>query len=658
MTDVIQKVPNNKGCKKCRAKFSEYSDELNYSNYARFGFKNEENFRKHNSGNRNCPCKKSKVVDSISRKGNIPQVLCSIIPIIWKAYVNNSDLIGERDYFYVQNRINDKLKMHNDIDKDNKHGRQLWFRETEEAAASILSLILDTTIQWITLVAEPGSGKTMVVHLLMFMIAKLSYDKSINRESVTITTGMSDKEWYDQIILNFQLRDGEYLWEPINKVHDNNCIVHRSNFHKRITYLLANQEFLSNHIFIIDESHFADDELMTIDREFKRLGLTEDRMKEYNIKVVFISATPDVNLSLMSSKDNHKLVKLENGEGYNGFKKHNSNGRIIDDDNIVDDLDKFIYSRYTSPRYHYIRARPQQDKGQHRINISNICTKNKWILCEDDSNNDFYISFCEDKYEKNAIQKGKKIIKTYNRPDKHTIILIKNKYTASKRLKVTKYTGIIHEKKSKKRNASVTCNGLIPRFWGYYEWPTFDNDEEAIFICDKDSVEEYIKFAENFVYEGKDYTGTRIKSSAEKTREIKNTCYGSLADITPKTIDNRIVISGPFDKDFNIQNYLLEDMGFRKAVISVRDNCGGERGNDGYMYPKRNVPGHNRKIHGDTFLTEEDYKLKYVNKGGGSFINKKPHEGGSGQSFMVYPVYKDTDSNSEDFKYYVHSLKI
>ena len=31
---------------------------------------------------------------------------------------------------------------------------------------------------------------------------------------------------------------------------------------------------------------------------------------------------------------------------------------------------------------------------------------------------------------------------------------------------------------------------------------------------------------------------------------------------------------------------------------------------------------------------------------------------GSGQSVMVYPVYKDTDSEPKDFKYYIHSLKI
>ena len=635
----------NQGCKKCRATFSQDSNERDYSQYAMFGFKSEEKFRKHNSGNKNCPCKRLNQVDNIPQDQVVPQEHLAI----WPPPVKNTELIDDEDY------VDDQAKNQLRLKKHNRRGRQLWFLETSEAAASILSLILCITIQWITLVAEPGSGKTMVAHLLIYMISNLPYDKSINPGSITITTGMSDKEWYEQILLNFQLRDGDYLWNEIHRVNSNHCIVHRSNFHKRITYLLNNQQFLNNHVFIIDESHFADDELMTIDQEFKRLGLTEDRMKEYNIKIILVSATPDVNLSLMNHKENHQLVQLENGVSYQGFKVHYSNERIIDDDE-VSDLGNFIRSKYSTPRYHYIRARTQQDKGQHRNNVSECCRENGWILIEDDSENDIYISFCKDDYEKKAIQEGKKVIKTYNSPPEHTFILIKNKYQASKRLKVTEYTGIIYEKKSKKRNATVTCNGLIPRFFGYYEWPSFNNGEQALFICDKESVKEYIKFSEDFVYEGKDYNGSRIKSDKRKTKELKNTCYGSLADITPITIDKRVDISGPFDKDFDIQNYLLEDRGFREANISVTDNCGGVTGENGYMYPKRNVVGHNRNVSGDTYLTEETYKLDCVNNGGGFGINYKPHEGGSGQSFVVYPVYEDIDSDPDDFKYYVHSL--
>ena len=51
-------------------------------------------------------------------------------------------------------------------------------------------------------------------------------------------------------------------------------------------------------------------------------------------KILLVSATPDVNLSLMNHKENHQLVQLENGVSYQGFKVHYSNERIIDDDEV------------------------------------------------------------------------------------------------------------------------------------------------------------------------------------------------------------------------------------------------------------------------------------------------------------------------------------
>ena len=638
----------NQGCKKCRTQFCENSPERNYNNFINYGFSTEEKFRKHNSGNKNCPYKQI----NLNNPSQNNSIITQQTPAIWVPPVSNTNLISEEDYCDDQEVTQMKLKKHN------RSGRQLWFETTENTATEILYAWFPNNgidIQWITLVAEPGSGKTMVAHMLIYMISKLPYNMSIPSTNITITTGMSDKEWYEQILENFQLRDGEYLWKEIHKVRENNCIVHRTNFHKRITYLLNNQQYLNNHVFIIDESHFADDKLMTIDNEFKRLGLTVERMKEYNIKVIFISATPDVNLSLMNRQDNHKLVQLTNGTEYKGFKYHYDAGRIINDSDITD-IGQFIRSKFSTPRYHYIRARTQQEKGEYREKISECCEANLWILKEDDSDNNIYLSFKDDENERVALIEGKHVIQTYIKPNTHTIILIKNKYQASKRLKITEYTGIVYEKQSKKRNTTVTCNGLIPRFFGYDLWPEFNNGEEPIFICDKKSVEEYIKFSEDFIYEGKDYTGSRIKSDEKKTKELKNTCYGSFADITPKTSDKRINISTPFESGYNIQQYLLEERGFAAAGIGVQDSCGGERGDDGYMYPKRNVPGHNRNNPGDIFITEEVYKIKFVNNGGGSNINYRPCEGGNGQSFMIYPVYENSESDKDDFKYYVHSL--
>ena len=642
---ILIKMVANQCCKKCRCKFDVTADERNYKLYANYGFLTEERFRKHNGGNKKCPCKS---ISNISPVENNSIYENYELPI-WGVYIQNTSLISEGDYVLYQGISQLLLKIHKN------GGRPLWFHTTEQAGYTILQEgIMNRLIQWITLVAEPGSGKTMVLHLLIHIISLLPHELSINYNSITLTTGMSDIEWYSQVLNNFQLKDGKYLWEGVNKLSENNCIVHRSNFHKRITYLLNNPQYISNHIFIIDESHFADDPDMTIDKEFKRLGLTEERMIEYNIKVIFVSATPDVQLSLMSSKDNHRLVWLENGEGYKGFRYYIENNMIH---NYVDGLDigNLIRSKWSNPRFHYIRARTNQEKGEYRSQLVSLCEVNGWIIFEDDSENDVYLSFKSDEPERVAAQEGRIVVKAYEPPITHTFILIKNKYSASKRLKLTPYTGLISEKPAKKMNTSVTCNGLIPRFFGYDELPIFSGDEKPLFMCNKDSVHQYIRFSEDFIYEGKNYTSARLNVTPDKIKELKNTWSGEMGNITPKTHDSKIGISEPYDSTDDIGRFLREDCGFEEHGIGVQDLDALFPERNGYIYPKRSIPGHTSSEVTDTFLTKNEYINKFVDKAPGTSINRQGLSA-SGQCFMVWPVYETHESLPEDVKYYVHYL--
>jgi len=118
---------------------------------------------------------------------------------------------------------------------------------------------------------------------------------------------------------------------------------------------------------------------------------------------------------------------------------------------------------------------------------------------------------------------------------------------------------------------------------------------------------------------------------------------------------NNIHVSEPLDPATDIQTYILEDRGFKNAGITVKNMCGGNLGKDGYMYPKRKIPGHECDVPGNKVLTENVYKNKFMKRGIGSFINRRPGEY-HGQSFMVYPVYKSLDSDPDDFKYFVHTL--
>ncbi len=585
---------NNLKCSTCKKHLTSIPD------YKLCGFSSEEKLINHYRSNKHCPCKNiiNENSDDINNSSNsyyasgggggriassnsyiasgggsvtgmmgalvttvaVTALALSTQDVEWGPYAQGIT-IDEDDYVNYQQQMKIQHKIHS------KGGKPLWFRTSELAASSILEHVLNPDIQVISLLAEPGSGKTAVIHNLIYQILSLPHDKAIDQKCITITTGMSDTDWFDQIMDVFKLKDGKYLWESLNKVDDNYCISHRSKFYKRITWILENLQYISNHVFIIDENHIADEKDMTIDAEFRRLGLTEEKMKEYNIKIIIVSATPDVTLSILSRKSNHAKVILENGEDYKGFAYYTKEEMIKDyDDNV--EIETLIRAKFSTQRYHYIRAMTLIEKGEYRQNILAICEKNNWPIIKDDSEHNYYLSFKMDENETKAGKDGKIIIKTYVKPDHHTIIIIKNKYSASKRLKITQNTGLIIEKPASQMNTTVTCNGLIPRFWGYDPLPEFPYGQRPLFICNKKSVDEYIKFTADFVYNKKSYTGKKITSTKKKTKELVITFPCSVINADGITIDNDNVLRVPKIVQLNEEEY--------KSIVKI-DNMWNEQ---------------------------------------------------------------------------------
>lgn len=644
-------------CKSCRIKFGENSDERNYDNYEKYGFISREDFERHSSRNSKCPCKVQDINTMIS---DITVTNVSVLETLQIEETNTSDLPLWPPYNPYKNIINEEDYVEEQEDGDrllNKHrrrnGKDLWFRQSEEASAALIEGLLDRNKCFLSLVAEPGSGKTMVTHRLIYDIIKLPWEQSISLRNITLLTGMSDKDWLEQLVENLTLATGEFLLNDMNRLHNNHCVVHRSNFHKRITYILDNLELLHGHIFAIDESHFADSEDMTIGNELIRLGLTEERMKEYNIKIILISATPDVTLSLLMRSEFHGMIKLSPGENYKGFKYFYDNDMIINFDETIN-IEKIIRSRYTKPKYHYVRARTNIEKGKFQQSIKDVVEKNEWRLIEDDSENNYHLSFQYDRLEKRATDNGKTVIKTYEEPLKHTIILIKDKYSASKRLKLTKYTGIIAEKPSKKQNTTSTCNGLIPRFWGHGNEPNYINNEKPLFICHLQAVEEYMKFSENFIYNGHDYNSIRIKSDKNKIKELGQTCYGNIANQEAITV-NRNIKFQRFDTPEQIAPFLRDlDTELFGGMWDVTMESFTRNETQGFIYSNRFGSGH--QFH-NVKLIEKDYNEKFRKNGGG--LNITTNEDGGGQRYMVYPVYKNLESDDVTFwlHYYCRNLE-
>jgi len=468
-------------------------------------------------------------------------------PAIWLAYASSCSTRTADDYLDDQRIAQSKLNKHNQRVL-NGTSDPLSFLTSEEAASQIVEKTLDSNTLYISLVAQPGSGKTMVIHsVIRLFTVGLPHDEAIHPDHITVTTGMSDKEWLKQTFKNLTLRDRtmkDFLWTSLNSLSDNHCLVHRANLRHRVTYLLDHLELLSDHVFIIDESHYADGVNMTIatqlfKEELGSLGLTEERMKSHNIKFIFVSATPDVTLSSLSRSQHHHLVHLKEGEGYKGFKHYMEKGMIMDYDSELKNIERlipFIQSKWSNPRYHYLRVR-QSNKNNDRQHIESLKDIG-WNVIYIDSMRGVNNVIVNSESEEQDIDTNDNPIRTYIRPTRHTILLLSDKFRASKRLVLTPYIGLVAEKPAQQQNTTVTCQGLVPRFFGYPVEQSFLDEQLPLFLCNIKCVKEYIEFVKTWRYSGNSYISSGIKSTTTRTRECKETCYGVVADMTRTTTNH------------------------------------------------------------------------------------------------------------------------
>ena len=245
-------------------------------------------------------------------------------------------------------------------------------------------------------------------------------------------------------------------------------IYHNGTFKKRISQLIKNPELFSNHVFIIDECHIACEKGNTIDSYFQEIGLTKDILEKFNIKLILISATPDiVQAELINKIDKDwNFVKLEPGPNYKGFKYFKK--KMIEDfeDFIGKDLDKVI-NNYSEPKYHIIRVKGKNGEKLKK-KIMEIILKKEYICIEHNQNN--------------KIENFKQFI--LEAPKKHTFIFIKDFFRASYRIRLSEHFGLIIEPSSNIKDVTVTAQGLIARFFGYYESFNFKG-QKPLFVCDK-----------------------------------------------------------------------------------------------------------------------------------------------------------------------------
>ena len=324
----------------------------------------------------------------------------------------------------------------------------------------------------VILIAQPGSGKTMVMDSVAYL--KKTHVRPIMGDRFTIMTGMSDTLCKDA------LNEGLPFTKEFIQEHENNIgpmIVHHNPLiHKRIEELKRNPLLLLNHTFLNDECHIACANNNTIGKQLTSLGISRDTAKKLKMQFISVSATPDIlKKESDQAKDTDSVcIFMEPGPNYRGFEFFKN--RILNYTSFDLKLRREYYihmicEKYTEPKYHFIRIKPGKFHKKLQLELEN----KDWEVKQ------------YDMHSKKTINID---ITIKTPPTTHTFFFIKDMLRQSKRLRLNPYIGTVVEP-FKKTDVTLTAQGLLARWWGYYTDADLHNCD-PMFIGDFSATETYI----------------------------------------------------------------------------------------------------------------------------------------------------------------------
>jgi hypothetical protein len=314
------------------------------------------------------------------------------------------------------------------------------------------------------IVAETQMGKTGIIQALTYEFVK---NDNINPLNMFILTGLSSCEWVKQTKERF-----------IDMIKPN--IFHRNTIGKFAESLKT----LNDMIIFLDEVHIATELKNEIGKTFLNCGLLSIKnLIERNIKIIQISATPDIALSELYKWDetNYNVSIIKSPDNYIGIKKLLDNNQIFHYKSLTDiknviEIKQTIQIKYGNNfKYHLLRVHTNTCETINNINKifdddNKFLVRNYFIDNEIDATedlNDIYLD---------------------NKPNKHTIIIIKEKIRCSYTINKNNI-GILYERKADTyQNETTIIQGFLGRACGYYD----NNNRNIIIYTNLDIVKTYI----------------------------------------------------------------------------------------------------------------------------------------------------------------------
>jgi hypothetical protein len=407
---------------------------------------------------------------------------------------------------------------------DGKFITQFQFEQANKIYKDFYDIDCDKKILTL-IVAETQMGKTGIIQALTYEFVK---NDNINPLNMFILTGLSSCEWVKQTKERF-----------IDMIRPN--IFHRNTIGKFAESLKT----LNDMIIFLDEVHIATELKNEIGRTFLSCGLLSIKnLIERNIKIIQISATPDIALSELYKWDetNYNVSIIKSPDNYIGIQKLLDNNQIYEYKSLTDiknviEIKQTIQIKYGNNfKYHLLRV--QTNLGDSYITMNNI---NKVF----DDNDKFLV---RNYFIDNEIDATEDLNDLYldNKPNKHTIIIIKEKIRCSYTINKT-YIGILYERKAETiQNETTIIQGFLGRACGYYDnsnrniiiYTNLDIVAAYILKIDLEHEKELYKIKNNkkiindkdINYNLKTYT-TNINNEKNKTKEYNIKVIDDIPDI-------------------------------------------------------------------------------------------------------------------------------
>jgi len=365
-------------------------------------------------------------------------------------------------------------------------GKLLVYPNQKNAAFEVLNHY-ENNKYLVLLVAQPGTGKTgTVLEVLKQQTTHIDDEKCIVTKDIHVISGMNDKDWLHQ----FQNK-------MLPSFSEN--IYHRSILKKHTNHIAD----IRNGMLITDECHIASGKSMTVSNVLRETSLTNfNVVKARKVRLFDISATPEsVAWDIKAWGEHAAVVRLLPGPLYKGFEIMLAEERIreakpFDTYENVREWFELFQNRYNGVGKKYFPVRVSNLEWIARIRIAS--SEFDWDEKRHDS--------------ESRIEEIDKMMA--HAPAKHTIILIKEFWRASKRL-VRLHVGGSYEQVPITRNVTTASQSTIGRFCDNFEYEgdELNPDLRPVHFGDKKSIEDYIEwFNKGCDFREVDYSSTRIKS--------------------------------------------------------------------------------------------------------------------------------------------------